>query len=587
MKKRISSIFLTLILVFTLIGTSVFTSCKDKEGGEKQEVALSEAVETDHADELADILLTLAENKDSEKKDFSVSTEENDDGTKNLLVKYKGITFISSLLDKKEITDKIILLLDNPILNAFGLFEKDYKTSLDLIGQKVLYPAGITNAKISEILVEFNKLLKSYYGFDKSVKNLENNYGKLDVYKDENGGKEDNKENSPEPTDSVNSSLKKGGFLSDLKSYIFGIYNKVDKKKVNDYVKKIKQEDKTEFLNKYDAFNVSKLKFINTLNFNVTGAILNFAYNYDNLGLNLSAETIAKLETLKSSLTALNIDSDEKKNAYAVLVGFAFEETKKTIALEKCINASDLIDLINSISKFQDATTASEKATILTEIGNSLSNVMATEGDVVIAMGNDTLSSSDKIKNACNVLDKNGLGYFVNRFLPLYANGQVFAGTLLKNFSKSDLLALLNCRSNGLISDEFVKSEDPDYFSTGDEGLYRVAEIVCHNLQTALNNLKDKKAFINAIDLAMGDGGTFSKYFLGLVEKMDGYYASDYSKNLSFDKLAKADQDAIKQTYSDIIVAVSGIQVAMDGMTEAINSVKNYVQPILNFIKSI
>ena len=234
----------------------------------------------------------------------------------------------------------------------------------------------------------------------------------------------------------------------------------------------------------------------------------------------------------------------------------------------------------------QDAT-ASEKTAILTKIGNSLHNIIVAEGDVVIAMGNDTLSSSDKIKNACNVLDKNGIGYFVNRFLPLYANGQVFAGTLLKNFSKSDLLALLNCRSNGLISDEFVKSEDPDYFLTGDEGLYRVAEIICHNLQTALNNLSDKKAFTDAIDLAMGDGGTFSTYFLGLVEKMDGYYTSDYSKNLSFDKLAKADQDAIKQTYSDIIVAVSGIQVAMDGMTEAINSVKNYVQPILNFIKSI
>ncbi len=544
MKKRISSIFLTLILVFTLIGTSVFTSCKDKEGGEKQEVALSEAVETDHADELADILLTVYSNADNSGDDSTPASTKDD---------------YSTLI--KMVAD-------------------EYKTSLDLIGQKVLYSAGITNAKISASLVALNGFLTDYYAFVNYVSALTVKYDGVDVLVDG--------EIFPlaPDYDKTLPNAEEAYFLA-FKDYVITIYSIIDVEKISTLVNKFSQEDKTEFLNKYDAFNVSKLKFINTLNFNVTGAILNFAYNYDNLGLNLSAETIAKLETLKSSLTALNIDSDEKKNAYAVLVGFAFEETKKTIALEKCINASDLIDLINSISKFQDATTASEKATILTEIGNSLSNVMATEGDVVIAMGNDTLSSSDKIKNACNVLDKNGLGYFVNRFLPLYANGQVFAGTLLKNFSKSDLLALLNCRSNGLISDEFVKSEDPDYFSTGDEGLYRVAEIVCHNLQTALNNLKDKKAFINAIDLAMGDGGTFSKYFLGLVEKMDGYYASDYSKNLSFDKLAKADQDAIKQTYSDIIVAVSGIQVAMDGMTEAINSVKNYVQPILNFIKSI
>ena len=545
MKKRISSIFLTLILVFTLIGTSVFTSCKDKEGGEKQEVALSEAVETDHADELADILLTVYSNADNSGDDSTPASTKDD---------------YSTLI--KMVAD-------------------EYKTSLDLIGQKVLYSAGITNAKISASLVALNGFLTDYYAFVNYVSALTVKYDGVDVLVDG--------EIFPlaPDYDKTLPNAEEAYFLA-FKDYVITIYSIIDVEKISTLVNKFSQEDKTEFLNKYDAFNASMLKFINTINFkDVIGAILNFAYNYDNLGLNLSAETIAKLETLKSSLTALNIDSDEKKNAYAVLVGFAFEETKKTIALEKCINASDLIDLINSISKFQDATTASEKATILTEIGNSLSNVMATEGDVVIAMGNDTLSSSDKIKNACNVLDKNGLGYFVNRFLPLYANGQVFAGTLLKNFSKSDLLALLNCRSNGLISDEFVKSEDPDYFSTGDEGLYRVAEIVCHNLQTALNNLKDKKAFINAIDLAMGDGGTFSKYFLGLVEKMDGYYASDYSKNLSFDKLAKADQDAIKQTYSDIIVAVSGIQVAMDGMTEAINSVKNYVQPILNFIKSI
>ncbi len=545
MKKRISSIFLTLILVFTLIGTSVFTSCKDKEGGEKQEVALSEAVETDHADELADILLTVYSNADNSGDDSTPASTKDD---------------YSTLI--KMVAD-------------------EYKTSLDLIGQKVLYSAGITNAKISASLVALNGFLTDYYAFVNYVSALTVKYDGVDVLVDG--------EIFPlaPDYDKTLPNAEEAYFLA-FKDYVITIYSIIDVEKISTLVNKFSQEDKTEFLNKYDAFNASMLKFINTINFkDVIGAILNFAYNYDNLGLNLSTETIDELEILKSSLTALNIDSDEKKNAYAVLVGFAFEETKKTIALEKCINASDLIDLINSISKFQDATTASEKATILTEIGNSLSNVMATEGDVVIAMGNDTLSSSDKIKNACNVLDKNGLGYFVNRFLPLYANGQVFAGTLLKNFSKSDLLALLNCRSNGLISDEFVKSEDPDYFSTGDEGLYRVAEIVCHNLQTALNNLKDKKAFINAIDLAMGDGGTFSKYFLGLVEKMDGYYASDYSKNLSFDKLAKADQDAIKQTYSDIIVAVSGIQVAMDGMTEAINSVKNYVQPILNFIKSI
>lgn len=545
MKKRISSIFLTLILVFTLIGTSVFTSCKDKEGGEKQEVVLSEAVETDHADELADILLTVYSNADNSGDDSTPASTKDD---------------YSTLI--KMVAD-------------------EYKTSLDLIGQKVLYSAGITNAKISASLVALNGFLTDYYAFVNYVSALTVKYDGVDVLVDG--------EIFPlaPDYDKTLPNAEEAYFLA-FKDYVITIYSIIDVEKISTLVNKFSQEDKTEFLNKYDAFNASMLKFINTINFkDVIGAILNFAYNYDNLGLNLSTETIDELEILKSSLTALNIDSDEKKNAYAVLVGFAFEETKKTIALEKCINASDLIDLINSISKFQDATTASEKATILTEIGNSLSNVMATEGDVVIAMGNDTLSSSDKIKNACNVLDKNGLGYFVNRFLPLYANGQVFAGTLLKNFSKSDLLALLNCRSNGLISDEFVKSEDPDYFSTGDEGLYRVAEIVCHNLQTALNNLKDKKAFINAIDLAMGDGGTFSKYFLGLVEKMDGYYASDYSKNLSFDKLAKADQDAIKQTYSDIIVAVSGIQVAMDGMTEAINSVKNYVQPILNFIKSI
>lgn len=545
MKKRISSIFLTLILVFTLIGTSVFTSCKDKEGGEKQEVALSEAVETDHADELADILLTVYSNADNSGDDSTPA------------------------LTKDDYSTLIKMVAD------------EYKTSLDLIGQKVLYSAGITNAKISASLVALNGFLTDYYAFVNYVSALTVKYDGVDVLVDG--------EIFPlaPDYDKTLPNAEEAYFLA-FKDYVITIYSIIDVEKISTLVNKFSQEDKTEFLNKYDAFNASMLKFINTINFkDVIGAILNFAYNYDNLGLNLSAETIDELEILKSSLTALNIDSDEKKNAYAVLVGFAFEETKKTIALEKCINASDLIDLINSISKFQDATTASEKATILTEIGNSLSNVMATEGDVVIAMGNDTLSSSDKIKNACNVLDKNGLGYFVNRFLPLYANGQVFAGTLLKNFSKSDLLALLNCRSNGLISDEFVKSEDPDYFSTGDEGLYRVAEIVCHNLQTALNNLKDKKAFINAIDLAMGDGGTFSNYFLGLVKKMDGYYASDYSKNLSFDKLAKADQDAIKQTYSDIIVAVSGIQVAMDGMTEAINSVKNYVQPILNFIKSI
>lgn len=540
--KRISSIFLTLILAITLIGTSVFTSCKD--GGEKQEVALSEAVETDHADELADILLTIYSNADNSGGETMPALTKNDYST---LVK---------------------------------MLAEEYKSSLDLIGQKVLYSAGITNAKISATLIALNGFLKDYFSFTKHVQTLSLKYGDLDICKDgaeiPQAPKYDETLVNPEQA-----------YFTALKDYVLAVKDVIDAEKISALVSKFNQEDKADFLTKYEAFNASTVKFVKTIILkDVTGAIVNFAYNYDNLGLTFSPDTTAKLETLKSSLTALNVNTEEKKNAYAELVGFAFEEAKKTIVLEKGINASDLVDLIKSVSELQNAS-ASEKTAIITKIGINLHKIIVAEGDVVIAMGNDTLSSSEKIINNCNVLDKNGLGYFVNRFLPLYANGQVFIGTLLKNFSKSDLLALLNCRSNGLISDEFINSEDSKYILTGDEGLYRVAEIICHNLQTALDNLTNKKAFVDAINSAMGDGGTFSSYFLGLIEKMDGYYASDYSKNLSFDKLAKADQDAIKQTYSDIIVAFSDIKIATDGMAEAVNSVKNYVQPILNFINSL
>lgn len=541
MKKRIYSIFLTLILAITLIGTGVFTSCKDKDGGEK---SLSEAVETDHADELADIMLTLYRN-----------TGNSGDETMPVLTK-------------------------NDYSSLIKMMAGEYKNSLDLIGQKVLYSAGITSAKISASLKALNVFLKDFFAFKGYVQSLSLKYGELDIFKD---GAE-----IPQTPEFDGTSVNpEQAYFEALKNYVLVVKDLIDAEKVSALVNNFNQEDKAEFLKKYGDYNASMLKFVNTIILkDVTGALVNFAYNYDNLGLTLSVETTAKLETLKSSLTALNVNTEEKKNAYAELVGFAFEEVKKTMVLEKGINASDLVDLIKSVSELQNAT-ASEKTAILTKTGNSLHNIIVAEGDVVIAMGNDALSSSEKIKNCCNVLDKNGLGYFVNRFLPLYANGQVFAGTLLKNFSKSDLLALLNCRSNGLITDEFLKSQDPDYVLTGDEGLYRIAEIICHNLQTALNNLSNKKAFTDAVDSAMGDGGTFSSYFFGLIEKMDGYYTTDYSKNLSFDKLAKADQEAIKQTYSDIIVAISGIQVATDGMTQAINSVKNYVQPILNFINSL
>ena len=224
MKKRISSIFLTLILVFTLIGTSVFTSCKDKEGGEKQEVALSEAVETDHADELADILLTVYSNADNSGDDSTPASTKDD---------------YSTLI--KMVAD-------------------EYKTSLDLIGQKVLYSAGITNAKISASLVALNGFLTDYYAFVNYVSALTVKYDGVDVLVDG--------EIFPlaPDYDKTLPNAEEAYFLA-FKDYVITIYSIIDVEKISTLVNKFSQEDKTEFLNKYDAFNASMLKFINTINF--------------------------------------------------------------------------------------------------------------------------------------------------------------------------------------------------------------------------------------------------------------------------------------------------------------------------------
>lgn len=523
MKKRIISIILTLIMAFGVI--SVFSACDDDKGKEPK---LATAVTEQYLDKIADIYDTQVGFEDEQTKQ----------------------TFLT--------------VLEGLVGQNAGLINN--------IGKKVVYPSGMTDKKIVEFLSAYNEYLKSEAQMEEYVASLVERY----------------------ETD-VNAILKEGADTSildsvqDFSGLIQVLSEIVDKDGFMSLLNKIASNEKTGAVAVIGDLNAKAKRLSDSVYVeDVCSLMINFAYEFENLGIaefvGISEETwnefIAEIKVLQESLNSMGLNDASKKSAYLKLVSFVFGEVKEQQSLIYNVDASKSFDMVINVAKLSVASEGTEQINAFIAVTNSLTDILKDLGELLSARAENKIAMGSDLIKACKTLDKNGLGYYAERFANLYLRSYDFAGALLSSVNGKDLVWLYASTSNGTFSKELTEFTAEEIL-TGEEGFYKLAEMVSHSFETALSGMGDKDEFISSVNKAIGDGGTSMNLLLKSTADLNKYYDIDYSKDANFSKLSKDDQNKIESAYTDLILSLSSFKVVSSGMQVASESLKTFIQPMI------
>lgn len=523
MKKRIISLIMAIVTLFGI--TSLFSACDDDKGKEPK---LATAVTEQYLDKIADIYDTQVGFEDEQTRQ----------------------TFLIVL---EELVGQNADFINN-------------------IGKKVVYPSGMTDKKIMDFLTAYNEYLKSEAQMQEYVVGLIERY----------------------ETD-INVVLKEGvdtSMLDDVQDFselVQVLSEIVDKEGFLSLLNKIASDEKTGAVAVISDLN-AKYKTLSDSVYveDVCALIINLAYEFENLGLaefvgipeQEWSEFASEIKVLQESLNSIGLNDASKKSAYLKLVSFVFGEIKEQQTLIYGVDASKSFDMVINVAKLSVASEGTEQLNALTSVTNGLTDILKDVGKSLSARAENKIATSDDLIKTCKTLDKNGLGYYAERFAPLYLHSYDFTGALFSSLNGKDLLWLCASTSNGTFSKELTEYTMEEIL-VGEEGFYKLAEIVSHSFESALSDMGDKEGFISSVNKAIGDGGTAMNLLLKSTDELNKYYDIDYLKDANFSKLSAEDQNKIKNAYTDLVLSLSSFKVVSDGFQEANEALKTFIQPMI------
>lgn len=523
MKKRIISLIMAIVTLFGVM--SLLSACDDDKGKEPK---LATAVTEQYLDKVADIYDTQVGFEDEQTRQ----------------------TFLIVL---EELVGQNADFINN-------------------IGKKVVYPSGMTDKKIVDFLTAYNEYLKSEAQMKEYV------VGLIDKYE----------------TD-INAVLKEdadASMLDDVQDFseLVQVLSEIlDKEGFTSLLDKIASDEKTNAVAVISDLNEKAEKLSDSVYVeDVCAFMINLAYEFENLGIAEFVgipeeewnEFVAEIKVLQESLNSIGLNDASKKSAYLKLVSFVFGEIKEQQTLIYGVDASKSFDMVINVAKLSVASEGTEQLNAFTSLTNGLTDILKDLGKSLSARAENKIAKSDDLIKACKTLDKNGLGYYAERFAPLYLRSYDFTGALFSSVNAKDLVWLYASTSNGTFGKELTEYTMEEIL-VGEEGFYKLAEIVSHGFETALSAMGDKDGFISSVNKAIGDGGTAMNLLLKSTGELNEYYDVDYAKNANFSKLSKDDQDKIKNAYTDLILSLSSFKVVSDGLQEANEALKTFIQPLV------
>ena len=142
------------------------------------------------------------------------------------------------------------------------------------------------------------------------------------------------------------------------------------------------------------------------------------------------------LNNVLSALNELGINDQNKKQAYIEYLSIIFANQYKTqIASTYCISFDDMVEIAEFSIASQMGLTYLENfnellADLIQKIGYNIQKNAFTQAEL------------NQLITACNTLDRRGLGYFAEKYLPFYRQVQLFNGAILQNVTGDDITTL-------------------------------------------------------------------------------------------------------------------------------------------------
>ena len=548
-KLRTISIFLLIVLVTCFC----FTSCKDKNSK-----SYTETFKEEHNQELVDVVSSML------------------------------------LLGGQQFSNEAITGLVNEIY-------RDKK--VDVLGKELFESAGFTSKKISELLVSINGLIQSIiyckniladYEFDTSalyienipIQDMETIYDPL-AYAMQMVG-----------LLKINAS-KVIDFIDDNAICIHAILtkdeNNADLTALASCIEKI-VEAYNNFSNALNGKTYAKL---------IVQAIL----NKENLGLifnRLNQEQKASVNNAYNFLIEKNLDKNNVRQAYITLLSPYVSLPNVNTFFEK-VTPTDIIKNIGLYGGYMVEGSKTEQAKKLVELMVFVNSVINGFGLNIQA---ETLSEDEvqELISAGEVIDKNGLGIKLKRYLPFINYSSDFMGRMLEVLDLTEILGIVSKTQTSSYFGDYtyydiirivINNLKSEYLENGvigsanlqdasnifkvivdkpDEGILILTGFICNQITKAKNDYTKNEAFENAIDKAMVDGGVFTSTFFDSVNSIAGEYVKEMdgidNTNPDFEKMLTS-YNAIKT--NNILPLVN----MKSGLENAIKEWGAYIEPIL------
>lgn len=292
-----------------------------------------------------------------------------------------------------------------------------------------------------------------------------------------------------------------------------------------------------------------------------------YAGVYNLLPLEYQQSLDQVINTLK---TDFNLTDANKKQAYIDFV---------TIILENNFNmqvdstyASDISQMIN----------LAESYIVMGDEYFELVAKSLNEQGEILSSGVINSKQREKLINATKILDRNGIGYFTDKYLPLYTSSQAFIGQILKQISAQDLQSLLYLGAFYSQIDEFGLTEiQKEQFT---EQIQVISQIILANAIISGYNETNKTEFTNAFVKAFGSDSllNLSVYHIGEIAKL-------YSQNTLLQvisllqgelPLSQAVIDSVNSSFAFLLLIWGTADYAQEGIGEAKQEVLRYLSPI-------
>ena len=292
-----------------------------------------------------------------------------------------------------------------------------------------------------------------------------------------------------------------------------------------------------------------------------------YAGVYNLLPLEYQQSLDQVISTLK---TDFNLTDANKKQAYIDFVSIILENNfNMQVDSTYASDISQMINLAESYIVMGD------------EYFELVAKSLNEQGDI-LSSGVINSKQREKLINATKILDRNGIGYFTDKYLPLYTSSQAFIGQVIGQISSQDLQSLLYLGAFYSQIDEFGLTEiQKEQFT---EQIQVISQIILANAIISGYNETNKTEFTNAFVKAFGSDSllNLSVYHIGEIAKR-------YSQNTLLQvisllqgelPLSQAVIDSVNSSFAFLLLIWGTADYAQEGIGEAKQEVLRYLSPI-------